>query len=107
MTQFIVDPAQLKDHATEVRQIAKGVDQASDAAGEVGIGGVDGYGLICSPILIPALHIFFGDAGALVKATADFGDGMSEGLESNSDVYSGIDKEIHDSLTKLGADLIS
>jgi hypothetical protein len=107
MTHFIVDPDQLKDHAGQTRQIAKGVDQAADAASEEGIGGVDAYGLICSPILIPALHLFFGDAGSLVKSAADFGDAMADGLESNSDVYAGVDKDIHGALTKLHSDLIS
>jgi hypothetical protein len=107
MTQFIVDPTQLKDHSAEVRAVAQGVAQASAAADQVGIGGVDAYGLICSPIMIPALHLFFGDAGALVANTADFGDAMADGLESNSDVYDGVDKQIHESLNKIKSDLIS
>ena len=107
MTQFIVDPGQLAEHSSEVRQVAKGVEQASEAASEEGIGGVDAYGLICSPILIPALHLFFGDAATLVKSTADLGDAMADGLQSNSDVYADIDGEIHGSLNKLHSDLIS
>ena len=53
------------------------------------------------------MHLFFGDAGSLVKSAADFGDAMADGLESNSDVYAGVDKDIHGALTKLHSDLIS
>ena len=107
MTQFIVDPAQLKEHSAEVHQIAKGVEQASDAASEEGLGGIDAYGLICTPIIAAALNGFFGDAGTLIKNTADFGDAMADGLQSNSDVYADVDDDIHESMTKLNSDLIS
>jgi hypothetical protein len=107
VTQLIVDPAQLKVHAAEVRQIAGGVGQASEAAKEEGFGGFDAYGVVCTPIISGALKWFFGDAGALIRNAADLGDAMADGLESNSDVYAGVDDEIQQSMTKLNNDLIS
>ncbi len=107
MTSFIADPAQLKDHAAEVRQIAKGVEQASEAASEEGFGGVDAYGPLGSVILALPLNAFFGDTGGLIRNTADFGGAMADGLESNSDVYASVDDDIRDSLNQLKSDWIS
>lgn len=102
---FTVAPAILREHASAVRQIANGVDTAGDAANEVGIGGVSTYGLICSPILLPAMHVFFGDAQTLVKQAAALGDAYAEGLDANCDVYQGVDQDARDVLNKVHSDI--
>lgn len=107
MTSFIADPTQLKNHAAEVRQIAKGVEQASEAASEEGFGGVDAYGPLGTVVLALPLNAFFGDTGGLIKNAADFGDAMATGLESNSDVYADVDDDIRDSPDQLKSDWIS
>ena len=80
-------------------------ETAGDAADEVGLGGVSTYGLICSPIVLPAIHLFFGDATSLVKKAAELGDAYAKGLESNSDVYESVDKDATDVLNKVHSDL--
>jgi hypothetical protein len=105
MTQFSVDVAQLRAHAADVRQIAQSVDLAADAANEVGIGGVDMYGLICSLLIVPGLHAFFGDAVDLVTKAGDLTDAYADGLNANSDVYEGVDRGAKESLTKLRSDI--
>jgi len=107
MTSFVADPTQLKNHATEVRQIAKGVEQASEAASEEGFGGVDAYGPLGSAILSLPLNAFFGDTRGLIRNSADVGDAMAAGLESNSDVYANVDDDIRDSLNQLKSDWLS
>ena len=103
---FTVSPATLREHAARVRAIASGVDTAGEAADEVGLGGVGSYGVICSPILLPALHLFFGDATGLVKQAAALGNAYAAGLEANSDGYEGVDKDAHGILAKIHSDLV-
>jgi hypothetical protein len=106
MTQFTVDVTQLRQHAADVRAIAQSVDQAGDAANEVGIGGLDIYGLLCSALIVPALHGFFGDAVDLVKKAGELTDAYADGLEANSDVYDEVDKDAKTNLSTLHSDLL-
>jgi hypothetical protein len=106
MTQFTVDVTQLRQHAADVRQIAGSVDQAADAANEVGIGGLDIYGLLCSALIVPALHGFFGDAVDLVEKAGELTDAYADGLEANSDVYEEVDKDAKTNLSTLHSDLL-
>lgn len=104
MTQFTVDVTQLRQHAADVRAVAGSVAQAGAAAGEVGIGGMDIYGVLCSALIVAPLHGFFGDAVELVHKTADLADAYAEGLEANSDVYEEVDNDARDTLHALDAD---
>jgi hypothetical protein len=105
MTHFTVDSTQLRQHASDVRAIAHSVSQAADAANQVGIGGLDIYGLLCSGLIVPALHLFFGDAVELVKKAGDLTDAYADGLEANSDIYEEIDKDAKSTLDTLHSDL--
>jgi hypothetical protein len=104
MTQFTVKTDLLRAHATDVRHIATAVEQAADAANEVGIGGIDAYGLICSGLIIPGLQAFFADAVGLVKKAGDLTDAYADGLEANSDIYEDVDEDAQSTLKKLTSD---
>lgn len=106
MNGFTVDPVALRRHASEVRRVATGVTQAGGAANEVGIGGVDIYGLLCSGLIVPALHGFFGDAVALVTKAGEFADAYADGLENNCDEYDEIDRQVRDTLTTLHSKIV-
>ena len=105
MNRFTVDTTALRHHAAEVRHIAEGVGLAADAATEVGIGGVDIYGALCSALIVPALHGFFGDAVDLVKKAGDLTSAYAEGLEANSDVYDQVDQSVVETLNTLHSEL--
>ncbi|MGH8961718.1 MAG: type VII secretion target [Jatrophihabitantaceae bacterium] len=104
MTQFTVKTDLLRAHASDVRHIATAVDQAADAANEVGIGGIDAYGAICSGLIVPALELFFGDAVGLVRKAGDLTDAYADGLEANSDVYESVDQDAKSTLNQLNSD---
>lgn len=106
MNHFTVDTTALRHHAAQVRHIAEGVGQAADAATEVGIGGVDIYGVLCSALIVPALHGFFGDAVDLVKKAGEFTSTYAEGLETNSDVYDEVDHSVVETLHTLHSELL-
>ncbi|PZS16904.1 MAG: hypothetical protein DLM57_09445 [Pseudonocardiales bacterium] len=104
MTQFTVDVTQLRQHASDVRRVAASVGQAGDAANQVGIGGLDIYGVLCSGLIVPSLHAFFGDAVDLVNKTAGLADAYADGLKANSDVYEEVDNHTRDTLNTLKSD---
>lgn len=100
MTEFTVDPATLQAHASQVSAVASQVDMAAGAAAQVGLGGSD-YGRIISPIMDAVLpHLIPNMSGAL-KTAADLGDAMVDGLRANSDVYQGVEDDLHQTIQSV------
>lgn len=105
MAEFTdVDLEQLDRHAQQVGDVAHMVSGAHGAGQQVGLGGIEAYGLLCSPLMIPALQMFQGDMDELLKSAADLADAISEGLKTNSMDYAHIERLHTDGFDKMGRD---
>ncbi len=90
MTQPDVDlvTAQIREHAGRVDQQAELIKQAHRAAHEVSMH-TDAYGIICSPIIVPLLKFFEGDAVTSIGETATTVESLADLLRvvaTNTDV---------------------
>lgn len=88
-----VDAAELAAHAKRVHDIAERVNTARQAVDEVGLGGVDIYGLLCSPLVIPAIQIFQGENDELVESAANLARGIAGAIESASSTYEALEDQ--------------
>lgn len=99
---YNVDPAELSAHSKRVADIADRVNRVRDAVNEVGLGGVEVYGLLCSPLMIPALQLFQGDNDELVSSAAELGTALAETLEARATDYRNLEDMTSDHMGKLG-----
>lgn len=88
-----VEAAELAAHAKRVHDIAERVNTARQAVDEVGLGGVDIYGLLCSPLVIPAIQMFQGENDELVESAANLGAGIAEAIESAAATYEALEEQ--------------
>ncbi|MGH3387466.1 MAG: type VII secretion target [Actinomadura sp.] len=99
---FEVKRTDLDAHASQVNAVAGRVDKANAAAKESTLGGWGMYGLLCSPIIVPALAGFFGDSDDLVKKSAELGHAMSDALQTTRKNYDAIEQAIEDMIKEIG-----
>ncbi|GDY32866.1 ESX-1 secretion-associated protein [Gandjariella thermophila] len=98
---YDVSAAELASHARQAGDVAERVGRANGAAQQVGLGGVGMYGLLCSPVLIPALHAFFGDCDDLLKNAADLGHACAEGIQHTQRNYEQVERDVAEMLGKI------
>jgi hypothetical protein len=97
MTQFTVDPATLRAHASAVSGVAQMVDTAAAAGTQVGLGG-DAYGVLIAPLMQPLLSHLLPNTVQMVQQAAQLGDAIVAGLKANSDVYQDVEDAIAEGL---------
>jgi len=98
----IGDPTSLAAHAGKVAGVADGMREAGAAGSQVGLGGVAAYGLLCSPLVIPALQAFQGDADELLRSAADLASALSEGISRNIADYDDLERRLQAHFTTYG-----
>jgi hypothetical protein len=90
----IKDPVSLSAHAGKVAGVAEGIRAASAAGSQVGLGDVHVYGLLCSPLLIPALQAFQGDVDELLQSASDLAGALSEGIKGTIANYDDLERQL-------------
>ena len=98
----IGDPASLSAHAGKVAGVAEGIREASEAGNRVGLGGVEAYGLLCSPLVIPALRAFQGNADDLLRSAADLASALSAGVSRTITDYDDLERRLAAHFEKFG-----
>lgn len=93
MSGYQVDPALLRQHAANVGQIAGEVEHASDAANEEGIGGLSPYGVLFSPLAVPALGAVATLAKSMISGTGSLGREIQKSLSHNIDLYELVEQD--------------
>ncbi|WP_414937257.1 type VII secretion target [Amycolatopsis sp. cmx-11-51] len=96
-----VSPERLKAHAGQVSDLAERIRHAASAANQVGLGGFEGYGLLCAVPVGGVLRIAQGDNDELMTSAANLGDALSDALRKAATDYTKID----DDAAQLGRDL--
>ncbi|KFZ79328.1 hypothetical protein ED92_27485 [Amycolatopsis sp. MJM2582] len=96
-----VSPERLKAHADQVADLADRIRGAASAANQVGMGGFQGYGLLCAVPVGGVLQLAQGDADELMTSAANLGDALSDALRKAATDYTKID----DDAAQLGRDL--
>ncbi|MFD1048893.1 hypothetical protein ACFQ1S_26830 [Kibdelosporangium lantanae] len=74
----IKDPDTLSNHAGKVADVSTMISEANAAGQQVGLGGVQAYGLLCSPVLIPILQAFQGDSDDLLRSASDLAGALAD-----------------------------
>ncbi|SDI19134.1 hypothetical protein SAMN05192558_101219 [Actinokineospora alba] len=90
----IKDSVSLSAHAGKVAGVADGIREANTAGGQVGLGGVEAYGLLCSPLMIPALQVFQGDMDELLRSASDLAGGLSDGIKQTITDYDELERRL-------------
>ncbi|SER92985.1 hypothetical protein [Actinokineospora terrae] len=90
----IEDTASLSTHAGRLAAVADGIRDADSAAAQVGLGGVEAYGLLCSPLVIPALQVFQGHMDDLLKSASDLAGALSEGISRTVTDYDELERRL-------------
>ena len=96
------DPGELAAHASKVAGVADGIREAGAAAAEVGLGGVQAYGLLCSPLLIPALQAFQGDSDDMLRSAADLATALSAGISQTIASYDELEQQLQQHFDTYG-----
>lgn len=92
---FEVNRGDLLRHAADVDRFAARTDRVRTIAQTEGLGGSQAYGLLCSPLLIPALEIFSGNTEDLLTTLGDAGHGLADGLRACAGTYDSAEDAIH------------
>lgn len=92
---FEVNRTDLDKHAAQVDRFASRVGKAATIIDTEGLGGVDIYGALCSPLMMTALHIFFGDTKDMLDRLAGLGHSMADGVRTNSANYASAEDAVH------------
>ncbi|GLZ43603.1 ESX-1 secretion-associated protein [Actinokineospora sp. NBRC 105648] len=90
----IDDPAALSAHAGQVAGVAEGIREANTAGQQVGLGGVQAYGLLCSPLVIPALQVFQGQVDDLLQSASDLAGALSDGITRTITDYEDLERQL-------------
>lgn len=99
---YDVDSGELHAHAGKVTEVADKVSAANNAGAQVGLGGVEAYGLLCSPIMIPALQMFQGDLDELTKSASDLAQSLADGIKANVTDYQQLEEDLRATFDELG-----
>jgi hypothetical protein len=98
----IDDPQTLSRHAGKVAGVSDRITGANNAGKQVGLGGVDSYGLLCSPLIIPALQLFQGDMDELLQSAADLAGALSDGIKKTITDYTEIETGLKSQADEMG-----
>ncbi|SMD24918.1 hypothetical protein [Kibdelosporangium aridum] len=98
----IEDPATLSTHAGKVAGVADMIREANTAGQQVGLGGVGAYGVLCSPLMIPALQAFQGDMDDLLQSSSDLAGALADGIKRAITDYTGVEQQIKAQNDELG-----
>ena len=98
----IEDPQALSTHAGKVAGVSDMINGAKNAGNQVGMGGVEAYGLLCSPLMIPALQLFQGDMDELLNSAAELAGALSDGIKRTITDYSDIEHKVKAQADELG-----
>lgn len=98
----IKDPASLSSHAGKVAGVSDMIGEANTAGRQTGLGGVEAYGLLCSPLMIPALQAFQGDLDDLLTGAADLASALSDGINRTISDYDDIEQRVRAQNDELG-----
>src|SRR4051794_24553326 len=90
----IKDPSSLSNHAGQVADVSTMINEANQAGQQVGLGGVEAYGLLCSPLIIPALQMFEGNADDLLRNAAELAGALSDGIKRTITDYTDLEQRI-------------
>lgn len=94
MTDWLdVDTDGVRRHAGRVEQVRRGVDQAADAAGQVGLHG-GALGILCTPLLLPAFAPVEAAGRAAVDAAGESLTGTAHALRRMADTYDAVDEAV-------------
>ncbi|OLR93846.1 type VII secretion target [Actinokineospora bangkokensis] len=98
----IGDPASLSSHASKVASVSAGVREAAAAGDQVGLGGVEAYGLLCSPLLIPALQAFQGNSDDMLRSAADLAEALAAGVKQSTTNYEDLERDLQEHFDTYG-----
>ncbi|MCE7002421.1 ESX-1 secretion-associated protein [Kibdelosporangium philippinense] len=98
----IKDPSSLSRHAGKVGGVSDIIREANTAGQQVRLGGVGAYGLLCSPLMIPALQAFQGDMDDLLQSSADLAAALADGIKRAITDYDTIEQQIKAQNDELG-----
>lgn len=98
----IKDPETLSSHAGKVADVSTMISEANAAGQQVGLGGVQAYGLLCSPVIIPILQAFQGDSDDLLKSASDLAGALADGIKKTITDYTNIEQQIKTQQDQLG-----
>jgi hypothetical protein len=98
----IKDPDTLSSHAGKVADVSTMISEANAAGQQVGLGGVQAYGLLCSPVIIPILQAFQGDSDDLLKSASDLAGALADGIKKTITDYTNIEQQIRTQQDQLG-----
>ncbi|WP_018684157.1 hypothetical protein [Actinokineospora enzanensis] len=90
----INDPSSLSAHVGRVAHVSDMINEANTAGQQVGLGGVDAYGLLCSPLMIPALQMYAGNTDDLLKGAAELAAALSDGIKRTITDYDGVEQQL-------------
>jgi hypothetical protein len=98
----IKDPDTLSSHAGKVADVSTMISEANAAGQQVGLGGVQAYGLLCSPVIIPILQAFQGDSDDLLRSASDLAGALADGIKKTITDYTNIEQQIRTQQDQLG-----
>jgi hypothetical protein len=91
---YNVDREQLYAHAAHVAELAARITNAADTANQVGFGGFQGFGLLCSIPVGGVLQYFQGGSDDLLRSAANLGEALSEAIAKTAAGYTTIEDDV-------------
>lgn len=100
MDGYTVSPEELDRHLHTVDHIIGGVQTASDAAHDIGMGGPSPYGVLCAP-LWGVLKITNADSHEVAAITATLGHALVDGLRASRQSYQDFEDQTRDVMREI------
>jgi len=91
---YDVDRTQLDSHAAVVADLAARITNAADTANQVGFGGFQGFGVLCSIPVGGVLQAFQGQSDELLRSAANLGEALSEAIAKTATSYTTIEDDV-------------
>lgn len=102
---FSLNTDDMRAHASNLSSVAEAIGVGRDAAGQASLGGIDAYGILCSPIMAPLMATIESAGLAAISASHTAVDATSTGIKDMADGYDEVQRMVGELFEKINSEL--